>query len=73
MQPITISSKNPTRSVQYIACIEEINKIHYLHSIGTICTGACLDQEKYDSAMLHEIVPQDPLQRPLCLAESLQR
>jgi hypothetical protein len=42
-----------------------------VHSIGTICTGACLAQrKKLASVMLHEIVPQASLQQPPSLTEN---
>jgi hypothetical protein len=58
MQPSTISSKNPTRSAQYIICINNMNQDSYYISIGTICTRACLAQKKMlESATLDNVVP----------------
>jgi hypothetical protein len=61
MQPIT-NIQDPTHSAQ--STHAKINKIsHINHSIGSICTGVCIAQsKKLASAMLHEVVPQDPLQ-----------
>jgi hypothetical protein len=70
MQPITII-QDPTRSAQ--STHASISKTrHVIHSIGSICTGDCLSQrKKLEYVMLHEVVPQAPLQRPASPAESV--
>jgi hypothetical protein len=59
MQPIIISFKNPTRSPQYVICIDNMKQDSYCISIGTICSRAFLVQrKKLASVMLHELVLQ---------------
>jgi hypothetical protein len=70
MQSITII-QDSTRSAQ--STHAKISKTsHVKHSIGSICTRACLAQrKKLASMMIHEVVPQDPMQGPPSLVEHL--
>jgi hypothetical protein len=58
-----------TRSAQYNTCIDKQNKTHYSFYRIYMHRGMPCSKEILESMMLHEVVPQAPLQQPSFWAE----